>query len=237
MNCARKFWMVAVGALLAGLPVRPTAAAVNLPSGFADELIVSGLDQPVGIAFLPDGRILVIEQRSAAIRLIVGGHLSTTNPIFTVPSVNASGNEQGLLGLAVDPAFPTRPYIYVYFTHAGTSTNYISMFTVTGDVSDPGSGNLAIAAASQFNLITDIPDAATNHNGGTLRFGPDGLLYVSSGDDATPCSAQDSTDLRGCILRLKVSGMPLAGSGPPAKSLLVATGNPFPGPNDNARLN
>jgi glucose/arabinose dehydrogenase len=222
--------------LVSSLPVT-TTATLSLPTGFVDETIVQGLNEPVGMAFLPDGRLFVIEQRSAAVRLIVGGHLSPVNPIFTVPSVNSSGNEQGLLGIAVDPAFPARPYIYVYFNHAGTSTIYLSMFTVTGDVSDPTSGNLSVSLASQFNLVTDIPDAATNHNGGTLRFGPDSMLYVSSGDDATPCSAQDSTDLRGCILRLKVSGMPLSGSGPPAKSLLVAPGNPYPGPTDNARLN
>lgn len=237
MTSILRLGTVALAAISAALPMYSATAAVSLPAGFTDQIIVQGLDQPVGIAFLPDGRLLVIEQRSAAVRLIVGGQLSPNNPILTVPSVNSSGNERGLLGIAVDPAFPSRPYIYVYFSHAGTNTNYISMFTVTGDVGDPTSGNLTVSPASQFNLITDIPDAASNHNGGTLRFGPDGLLYVSSGDDATPCSAQDSTDLRGCILRLKVSGMPLAGSGPPAKSLLVPPGNPYPGPTDNARLN
>src|SRR3990170_2177076 len=154
-------------------------AAVSLPAGFADETIVSGLDQPVGMAFVHDGRILVIEQRSAAVRLIVRGQFGSVDPLFTVPAVNAAGNEQGLLGIAADPDFPTRPYIYVFFSHAGTSTSYLSMFTVTGDVSDPTSGNLTISLGSQFNLLTDIPDVASNHNAGTLRFGPDKMLYVS----------------------------------------------------------
>ena len=214
------------------------AAEVDLPDGFTDEVVASALDEPVGMAFLPDGRILVIEQRSGAVRLIVDSQRGSVDPLITVPSVNSSGNEQGLLGIAVDPDFPARPYIYVFFSHARTRTSCISMFTVAGDLNDPAGRNLTVALSSQFNLITDIPDEASNHNGGTLRFGPDKMLYVSLGDDATPCSAQDSTDLRGCILRLNVAGMPQpGGSGPPAKSALAAKGNPYPGPTDNARLN
>src|SRR5262249_11931446 len=113
--------------------------------------------------------------------------------------------------------------------------NYIAMFTASGDLSSPASSNLALG--SRFNIITDIPDNASNHNGGTLRFGPDGMLYASMGEDGDPCGAQDSTRFKGVILRLDVSALPQPGSGPPAKSLIrPATGNPFPATNANAGL-
>jgi hypothetical protein len=84
----------------------------------------------------------------------------------------------------------------------------------------------------------DAPNNAGNHNGGTLRFGKDGMLYSSLGEDAVRCAAQDSVSLRGVILRLDVTRLPSGGGGPPAKSLITPlSGNPFSfHPNPNARL-
>jgi cysteine-rich repeat protein len=221
--------------LSAALGATAPAARAALPTGFTDEVVTSGLSQPASFAFLPDGRILVVEQVTRRIRLIVGG--LATGPLHTIADVNTSGSERGLLGIAVDPGYPARPYLYVYFSHTGTpNTNYISMFALTGDLSDGSSTNLQVDAASRFNILTDIPDNASNHNAGTLRFGPDGALYASLGEDADACAAQTLGSLKGAILRLSVGSLPGAGSGPPAKSTLVPSGNPFPGPNDNARL-
>jgi len=211
--------------LFASLP----AAATTVPDDFQDNLIINGLNQPVGFTFLPDGRLLFIEQVNARIRLLVNGAIGANDPLVTVPSVNTSGNERGLLGIDVDSGWPGRPYIYVYYSHSGTNTNYLSMFTVTGDLSDPNSDNLAISAASRYDLLTDIPDNAYNHNGGTCRFGTDDMLYVSMGDDATQCTAQETDDLRGMILRLDVSTMPGSGSGPPPKADITPSDNPFTG--------
>ncbi len=205
-----------------------------MPTGFLDQLIVGGLSQPCGFAFLPDGRILFTEQKTRRIRMIVNGALSTTDPITTIADVLTTGNEQGLLGIAIDPDWPARPYVYVYFDHTGTSTIYLAMFTATGDLSNGSSHNLSLG--SRYNILTDIPDAAGNHNGGTLRFGPDGRLYASLGEDADRCLAQDSGSLKGVILRLSVDSLPGAGSGPASKSALTPSDNPFPGPSANARL-
>jgi glucose/arabinose dehydrogenase len=224
----------ALAALLCLLPAAICDAAV--PTDFADTTVASGFSQPVGFAFLPDGRALVIEQVSANIRLVVNGSIGSNDPLVTVPDVYTSGNERGLLGIAVDPGWPTRPYIYVYYSHSGTFTNYISMFEVGGDLTDPNSENLTIAASSRYDLLTDIPDNNYNHNGGTLRFGTDGMLYCSIGDDAVQCTSQELDDLRGVILRLDVSLMPGTGSGPPPKADLDPGDNPFVSLDPNTRL-
>src|SRR5438876_7076473 len=96
----------ACGVLLAG----QAGAATQLPFGFADSLVRGSLDFPVGMAFLPDGRLLFVEQKTARVRLLVHGALPAPDPVVTIPNVEASGNEQGLLGIAVDPGWPSRPY-------------------------------------------------------------------------------------------------------------------------------
>jgi hypothetical protein len=80
--------------------------------------------------------------------------------------------------------------------------------------------------ASAFELITDIPNQAANHNGGTVRFGPDSMLYVSLGEDADPCGAQDVTQLKGKILRLDVLSLP-PGPGAAFRAQITPADNPF----------
>ena len=209
-----------------------------VPTGFQDVLLAGGLDWPVAIALLPDGRVLFTEQFSGRIRLVVNGAISAVDPVCTVPGVrNNPGSEQGLLGLAIDPQWPGRPYLYVHYDDATTPTIHIARFTVTGDLDYTGSGSLTIDPASRYDLITDIPDNGIEHNGGTLRFGPDGRLYVSLGEDGVACASQDTTSLLGKILRLEVAGLPAGPGGPPARSAITPAGNPFGShPDANARL-
>src|SRR5690349_1924581 len=105
----RLFPFITAAALLALAARQASAQPAVLPSGFTDQLLVGGLSFPTGMAFLPDGRLLFVEQFSARIRLLVNGALAATDPVCTVPSVR-SGGERGLLGIAVDPGFPARPY-------------------------------------------------------------------------------------------------------------------------------
>src|SRR4029077_12540145 len=72
-----------------------------------------------------------------------------------------------------------------------------------------------------------FPHLEPLHNGGTLRFGPDGMLYVSIGDDANACAAQDTSSLKGVLLRMDVSHLPAGGGGPPDRALLVPPDNPY----------
>ena len=146
--------------------------------------------------------------------------------VGTVPNVDGGPNERGLLGIAVDPKWPSAPYIYVHQTRLG-SRIAISRFTLTGDLNFTTNGLITFLPSSRFDLLNDLPDNATNHNGGTVRFGPDGNLYVSLGDDAVSCAAQDTSALQGKILRLDVTRLPATGTGPAPKALLIPPGNPF----------
>ncbi len=221
-------------ALLA-LLLLPLAAATaqTVPDGFLSELYVGGpySGEPVAFTFLPDGRQFILERGSGGVRLAAVG-AGTSVLLMYVPDVTWD-LEQGLLGAAVDPAWPSRPYVYLYYTHV-SGFSRLAMYTASGDLADPGSTSMTLA--NPFLLLSDIPDDEALHNGGTVRFGPDGMLYLSLGEDLTKCGAQDTTDLRGSILRLDVSAMPQAGSGPPAKADITPSGNPFPGPNANVQL-
>lgn len=211
--------------------VPPAHAQTTLPTGFGDSLVVKQLDAPAAFDFVPGStaskwRLLVVEQKTARVRLVVNGAMSTTDPVLTVPNVQIAGDEQGLLGVAVDPQFPARPYVYVHADDDRSANIRISRFTLTGDLLFLADGHLSASAASRMDLVTNIPDAASNHNGGTVRFGPDGLLYVSIGDDANSCAAQDTVSLRGVILRLRTDALP-AGPGTALRSQIVPAGNPY----------
>jgi glucose/arabinose dehydrogenase len=211
--------------LLAG-----TAAAQSLPTGFVHELVAGGFVKPIGLAFLPDGRLLVVEQETHLIHVRTPGGVQGI--VGTVPGV-ANGileDERGIQHMAIDPQWPARPYLYVWYSHANPHTMWLSMFTVTGDLSSPLSTNLALG--SQYVILNDVPKVTENHNGGAIRFGPDGMLYLSTGEDFQFCPAQDLGTGLGKILRLDVSSLPGAGPGPPPKAQIAAAGNPFNGPSD-----
>lgn len=196
-------------------------AEVKTPDGFADELVLDGLNTPVGLAELPGGYLVVIEQYSGVVRLVSLGEKVTVDSLLTIEDINIGGNERGLLGVACDPDFGLSPYLYFYFTAVGKKS-VLARYTVTVRGS-----RLTINPASRYDILNDIPDNAWNHNGGTVRFGPDGLLYLSLGDDATPCAAQRTDDFRGGILRLDVSRLPKSGSSLPASELITPADNPF----------
>ncbi|HKS08360.1 MAG TPA: PQQ-dependent sugar dehydrogenase [Pyrinomonadaceae bacterium] len=169
--------------------------AATVPAGFTDAVVASGLNTPTAMALAPDGRIFVCQQ-GGALRVIKNGALLPT-PFLTVP-VDSQG-ERGLLGIAFDPNFVSNQLVYVYYT-ATTPTihNRISRFTASGDV----------ALAGSETIILELPNlsAATNHNGGAIHFGPDGLLYVAVGDNANGANAQSLGTRLGKLLRITSTG-------------------------------
>jgi glucose/arabinose dehydrogenase len=224
------FTFLLVGRLVL-LPASAHAGAATLPSGFVDELQASGLDLPTGLAELPDAashttrRVLFVEQYTARVGLVVGTNVYT---VGTVPGISTNDAERGLLGIVVDPGWPARPYIYTQSTDQRSGNHIaISRFTCTGDLSYASTGAFTFNANTRYDLRADFPDNAGNHNGGTLRFGPDGRLYSSLGDDATYCPALDLKVAVGKILRLDVSRLPASGAGPAPYAILTPAGNPW----------
>ena len=209
----------------------PPALAQRVPDGFTVEPLAMGLSAPTGFDFLPDGRVIFVEQFTARVRLFreVVGVQAT--PVLNVAGVSAGG-ERGLLGVAVDPRYPASPYLYVYYDLASPQSIRISRYTLAGDLDGTLGGDLTADPATRFDVVDGIPDAASNHNGGTLRFGLDGLLYASLGDDASSCSAQ-TPGLRGVILRLETRSLP-PGAGRAFRSQLVPPDNPFVTSSDTA---
>jgi len=183
-------------ALLFGISTAAgVASAVTVPSGFSQSQIGGSLDSPTAFAIAQDGRIFVCEQEGR-LRVIKNGQLLAT-PFLSV-AVSSVG-ERGLLGVAFDPAFASNHFVYVYYTAVTPSIhNRLSRFTANGDV----------AASGSERILLEIDDltSATNHNGGAIRFGEDGKLYVGVGENATSSNAQTKSNLLGKLLRLNSDG-------------------------------
>ncbi len=164
-----------------------------LPPGFARSTIVSGLEEPTALAFLPDGRILVGE-RDGTVHLVQGGQL-LPQALLELPADTARG-ERGLVGIAVHPQFSANGWLYVFWTTL-EPRDRVSRFTVTGSVASPASEA----------VIWESPDPAADfHHGGAIRFGSDGRLYVATGDRFDSATSQDLAVPYGKILRLADDG-------------------------------
>lgn len=210
--------------LVLGVLAPQAPRAQVLVPGFTDSVVAQGLDLPCAFDFLPDHRIVLVEQWTGRIALLSKTVPASVSTVMTVPDITYTG-ERGLLGIAVDPQFPGRPYLYTHQTSVG-SVIRISRWTVTGDLDGTGGGLLTADPASRFDLLANLPDNASNHNGGTVRFGTDGMLYVSIGDDADNCSAQNIDAPKGKILRLRVSTLP-AGPGLATYAQITPPDNPY----------
>jgi glucose/arabinose dehydrogenase len=203
----------------------PGLAAQTVPTGFIVETLVStGLTAPNDFCFLPDGRIL-IANRPGDVTVYAGGSTANTG---MVPNVQV-GSEFGLLSIAPDPLFPQNGYIYVWYS-SNDVFMHLDRFTMTGDLANAASTNLTLDTTSRRVVLNAVPNNAFNHNGGSTRFGPDGRLYQSIGDDAGTCAAQLLTNQQGVILRMDVSSLPAGGS---TTAPTYASLNPLDNPQSN----
>jgi glucose/arabinose dehydrogenase len=173
------------------------------------DTVASGLDVPWAVAFAPDGRIFLTE-RIGRIRVIEHGVLRA-DPWATLP-VSAQG-EAGLMGLALAPDFAATREVYVVGTFArdGALVNRLIRLT-----EENGRG------VRPTVILDDIP-AAVFHAGDAVAFGPDGFLYVATGDAREPSRAPDDASLAGKILRMRRDGSPAPGN-PQAGSVVYARG-------------
>jgi glucose/arabinose dehydrogenase len=180
-------------------------SAATLPLGFSEVQVAGGLARAAAMEFAPDGRLFVCLQ-DGQLRVIKNGVLLTT-PFLTV-KVDSAG-DRGLLGVTFDPNFSSNNFVYIYYTvPSDPAHNRISRFTASGDV--------ALANSEVVLLDVDNLAAGTGHNGGPIRFGPDGKLYVGVGYNDNPPNAQTLDNLLGKILRLNADGS-------------IPTDNPFYG--------
>lgn len=163
------------------------------------EIFVQGLSAPLGLENANDGsgRIFIVEQ-GGRIKIIENGDVLAT-PFLDISTQITTGGERGLLGLAFHPNYPANGYFYVHYTDMDGDSQ-ISRFTRSAN---PNHAN----AASEFSIM-NVEQPYGNHNGGALRFGPDGYLYIAfgdGGDGGDPENrAQTRTEILGKMLRIDV---------------------------------
>lgn len=169
---------------------------------------LDGLNLPVSLEFAPDGRLFFVEVSKGQLRVAEGGVLRS-EPVATIDVVKA--NEHGLIGMVLHPRFLDNGWVYLYYTSADrrgrVDVNRVIRLTIRNNVS-----------TEQVTILDKIPpDVKGSHNGGRMRFGPDGRLYVGTGQQGDEPKGEPKLEsLEGKMLRLNDDGS-------------AATDNPFPG--------
>jgi cytochrome c len=180
---------------------------------FAKMVLDFNLDEPTEMTILPDGRILFIE-RKGNVKL----YTPSTNKVSVINTLSPwTKYEDGLIGLASDPDFATNNFIYLYYSHPERSSNVLSRFVFKGDKLDLTSEKEILEVPTQRDKCC--------HTGGSLQFGKDRILFISTGDNTSPFesngfspsderpgrspfdaqkSSSNTNDLRGKILRIHI---------------------------------
>ena len=177
------------GAIVSGLEVTP---------------FISGLDKPWDIAWLPNGTVLVTE-RAGRLNVYVDG--VDAEPFTIAPTDLVANGEGGMLGLEVDPDFATSGYVYVCMASGldGATDVRLVRFTLRTPNGD--------AQLERSDIVTGMPYNSTGrHSGCRPRFGPDGYLWVGTGDAAIGVTPQDDNSLGGKVLRIDRDGVAAPGN-------------------------
>ena len=174
----------------------PVAEAPG-PIGLTPALGGRSFDQPIELGAYPGGRVFVAEQSGIVLLLDRDGENERT--LLDLRSVVRFGGEEGLLSVALDPAFGENGQLWVYYSPAeGPLRTRLSRFTVDDD---------AVDGASEL-VVLEVEQPFANHNGGSVRFGPDGMLYLSLGDGGAGGdpfgNGQDPSNLLSTIVRIDV---------------------------------
>lgn len=205
--------------------VLPTA---SLSDGHGPSLshttVLTGLDNPWDMAFLPDGTMFFTEKcLGLSVRLPDGevnhllGMVDTSDYASTADDLFCEG-QAGMMGVAVDPEFDDNRFLYVYSTSSMTApgTNRLMRFTVNEDLSDVGDRTDLIDSVPYKPEASDQPFGGPGaHNGGRVRFGPDGYLYLTTGDIHGAEVPQSPTLLGGKVIRIDRDGNAAEGNNAP----------------------
>lgn len=157
--------------------------------------VVTGLDVPWALAFLPNGDMLVTERKGTVRRVDQSGTLQE-EPVATIDNVKQYG-EGGLHGIAIHPDFESNSLVYLYYTYAGSRNSTLNR-VVRMKYS-------ARTLSDEEIIINNIPGGIF-HDGGRIKFGPDRLLYIATGDATEPSLSQNRNSLAGKILRATDTG-------------------------------
>jgi len=196
----------------------PTQEVFTAADGtrFAVETFLTGLEVPWSLAFAPDGRLFITE-RPGRVRIVERGQL-VAEPALTLPDVfSRTGDEAGVLGIALHPDFAQNRLVYLAYTArlpSGAPVNRLVRFREVNNT-----------LAEMAVLLDNIP-GATIHDGARVRFGPDRLLYLTTGDAAVATLSQDLGSMAGKIIRLNDDGT-TPGSNP-LRSPLYSWGHRHP---------
>ena len=164
-------------------------------------VFAQGLEVPWSVVFLPD-KSMFITERVGRVRYISKDGTLQDNPVAVISEVKQIG-EGGLHGISLHPNFLSNNYVYLYFTYGeenGNTKNKVVRYRFEG-------GKL-----QGSKVIVDNIPGAPNHDGGRIKFGPDGYLYITTGDAQEPSLAQDKNSLAGKILRVTDQGQPAQGN-------------------------
>jgi glucose/arabinose dehydrogenase len=194
--------LVVAAGLVAGLLTTVTAATVAtaaVPSGFTDTAVISGLSSPTNAVFAPDGRVFISE-KSGLVKTFDSISDTTATTTADLRTQTQDFWDRGLLGMTLDPQFPTRPYLYVLYTYdalpGGTAPQWGDACptppgatengcVVTGRLSRLTIGANGVATGAEQVLVTDWCQQYPSHSVGSVTFGPDGALYIGGGDGAS----------------------------------------------------
>ncbi|MCP4760094.1 MAG: hypothetical protein GY894_07570 [Planctomycetes bacterium] len=220
---------IAATVCLAGLSIAATAGTASADdTTLTSHRLIAGLARPVYVCAAPgdSDRIFVVEQRSGSTGRIRIFDL-TTNSLLSTPFLSLSvstSSEQGLLGMAFHPDYNTNGYFFVNYTDP-SGTTVVERYEVNA-------GNPNLANPNSDETVLKISQNASNHNGGCIQFGPDGYLYIGTGDGGgagdTGNRAQDITNqLLGKMLRVDIDGDDFPSD--EDKNYAIPSDNPFVG--------
>ena len=175
-------------------------AEVEMPEGFTVGTVCEGLDAVVTMDVARDGRIFICEQ-TGAVRVVKDGRL-LDEPFLRIAVDDFW--ERGVIGVALHPRFPAEPYVYVHYVRKEPFPHHVvSRFTAEGDRAREGSELVMIEGEDQSLRVGKYPGA---HQGGAMRFGADGKLYVTLGEHNVRDPAQSMESIHGKLLRLNPDG-------------------------------
>jgi glucose/arabinose dehydrogenase len=199
----------------------PTVPRSTIPSMSANaaptmklalQIVASGLSEPLDVAAPAHDGVLFVVQRTGLVRVVDNGKLQRDPFVDLTKTIKSVSIEQGLLGIAFHPKYPTDRRVFLFHSRKDND-NLLVSYTVAAD-----GRHLDPTSRAELLRVDKGPDAV-RHNGGALRFGPDGLLYLSVGDAAAASvNGQNPKTLPGSILRIDIDG---------AKPYAIPPGNPF----------